>query len=111
MRIMGFATDWPKLKQDRFTTFRFQRRDRDWAIGEVVQVKVKPRSKGGGVYKGNALIEAKETKHFGKYSITEAEAVEDGFQSKVEMWRWLLKSHSPEQLVRPLNKLTLRGVK
>lgn len=110
MRILGFATDWPKLAQPRFTTFRFERRDRDWFNGEVVQIRVKHRSKGGGIIKGTAIIETKERKD-GQYFITDAEAKEDGFASKVEMWRWLLKAHTPEQMVRPLNKLTLVWIK
>jgi len=113
MRIMGFSIDWPKLKKDRFTTFRFERRDRDWSVGEIVQVKVQPRSKGGGLYKGNALIEAKESKDIIQHKdcISEAEAKDDGFENKSEMWKWFLKAHPPEQLVRPLYKLTLKWIK
>ena len=114
MRIMGFSIDWPKLKQRQFTTFRFQRKDKDWQVGELVQVKVKPRSKGGGEHKGVAVIVGKASKDIihDKKCITPVEAVEDGFPGGIpEMWRWLLKAHTPEQLVRPLNKLTLEWVK
>ena len=46
MRILGFSRKWDKLKNDTFTTFRFERRDADWTVGEVVQVVYKPRTKG-----------------------------------------------------------------
>jgi len=113
MRILGFSIDWPKLKQDKFTTFRFERRDKDWQVAEVVQVKLKPRSKGGGEFKGYARIEAKEPKDIlkSRNCISEVEAIEDGFQNRVEMFDWLAKAHSPEQFFRPLNKLTLSWVK
>lgn len=45
MRIMGFSKKWPKLNRDIFTTYRFPRKDRDWAVEEVVQIVYKPRSK------------------------------------------------------------------
>ena len=112
MRIIGFSIEWPKLEQDEFTTFRFQRKDRDWYIGEAVQVRIKPRSKGGGIRKGVAVIMHKENKGIAdSYTIKDAEAIADGFPGGIsEMWGWLIKSHSTEQLVRPLHKLTLKWV-
>ena len=110
MRIIGFSIEWPKLEQDEFTTFRFQRKDRDWSIGEAVQVRIKPRSKGGGIRKGVAVIMHKENKGIAdSVAIKNTEAVADGFPGGVpEMWRWFIKSHSPEQLAQPLYKLTLK---
>jgi len=105
---MGFAKNWQKLRQEFFTTFRFERKDRDWYIGEVVVVKINPRAKGGGTYVGLAEIVNKENRDGGNF-ITDKEAVADGFEDKIDMWKWMLKSHSPGQLVRPLNKLTLKA--
>jgi len=46
MRILGVSKKWDKLKNEMlFTTFRFPRKDRDWAVEEVVQLVYKPRSK------------------------------------------------------------------
>jgi hypothetical protein len=106
MRILGFAIRWPKLKQKQFTTFRFERKDRDWQVDEVVQIRIKPRSKGGGDILGTAKIVDK-VRRDGEAFITDDEANADGFQDKVEMCQWMLKNHTPEQLVRPLHKLTL----
>jgi len=30
MRILGFSKKWDKLKDPEFTTFRFERKDKDW---------------------------------------------------------------------------------
>lgn len=54
MRILGFSRkDWInylngnwKREEEIFTTFRFTRRDRDWEVGELVQIVIKPRTKG-----------------------------------------------------------------
>lgn len=73
MRILGFSRkDWinhltskPKLEEDKFTTFRFERRDEDWRVGEQVQVVYKPRRKGGGEVLGVAEIINKERRWVG----------------------------------------------
>ena len=44
MRIISFTEKWSKLEQPIFTTFRYPRIDRDWQIGEMVQVFYKNRS-------------------------------------------------------------------
>lgn len=113
MRIIGFSIEWEKLHlelpvEDRpdFTSFRFERRDKDWQVGEQVQVFYKPRSKILRRPLGNAMIVTKEPK-----SITEVtffEAIQDGFDSHAEMVKWFLRAHQPVQLVRQLYKLTLR---
>ena len=56
MRILGFSEKWAKLLEGTFTTFRLERRDTDWQVGEVVQVVYKPRRKGGGEKLGVAKI-------------------------------------------------------
>lgn len=45
MRILGFSQQWPKLQANEFTTFRFARKDRDWEVGEMVQIVLHPRTK------------------------------------------------------------------
>ena len=109
MRIMGFTQNWEKLRRETFTTFRFERKDQDWNIDEIVAIKIKPRSKGGGTFLGTAKIVNKENRDGGNF-ITDKEAVADGFKDKTDMWKWMLKSHRSEQLVRPLNKLTLERI-
>lgn len=124
MRILGFSKKWPKLKQPIFTTFRFRRRDRDWEVGEVVQVVYKPRSKDREPL-GVAEIVSKEPRRAAKHGcllpdpcISNEEAERDGFQGTIEkaayfvMWEWLWDTHSPGRLFKePINKLTLRWVR
>lgn len=90
MRILGFSKAWPKLNNElMFTTFRYPRRDRDWEIGEVVQVVLKPRAKERQPL-GIARILRKDRKDLDKMvnsfppndaatCITQAEALADGF--------------------------------
>lgn len=124
MRILGFSRkDWPnyetghpKLEEELFTTFRFTRRDRDWGVGELVQVVIKPRRKGGGERLGVAEIVNKERRWIftakkprGQKVVTPQEAREDGFKSYVDMAMWLSDTHGHQRLVdEPMNKLTLR---
>lgn len=115
MRILGFTEKWPKLQQPVFTTFRLERRDRDWEVGEVAKIVYKPRSKGGGEILGLAKIINKEYRNPLPRSggqrlpyITEAEARADGFKDHTEMWEWLRKAHSMDRLMEGwINKLTL----
>jgi len=116
MRILGFKELWWKLSQDEFTTFRFPRKDKDWQVGEVVQVVYKPRSKNRDIL-GTAEIIRKEPRWIKPKlrddipDITEEEVVADGFEGWREMWAWLLKSYDIRRLLRePINKLTLRKI-
>lgn len=104
MRILGFSKKWGKLQQPEFTTFRFPRKDRDWVVGEKVQIVYKPRRKGGGERLGIARINYKEFVRV--KDITEGEAIKDGFHNALEMWLWLKKPKGNE----PMNKLTLRWI-
>jgi len=114
MRILGFSRqDWinyetgrPKLQEDRFSTFRFKRRDRDWEVGETVQVVIKPRTPGREVM-GPAMIIAKELRLIGLKDVTEKEARRDGFLSCEDMLAWLKKTHGKRLYQEPMNKLTL----
>ena len=134
MRILGFSKkDWinyhtgkPKLQEPEFTTFRFRRRDKDWTVGELVQVVYKPRRKGGGEYLGVAQIlgserrwvlnaDDGELKHYGDYfavrAVTEDEAIADGFKTRADMVSWVVKTHRLRNMLEPMNKLALRWVK
>ena len=119
MRILGFSKRWPKLKQAEFTTFRLPRRDKDWGVGDGVQVVFKPRRKGGGELLGIAQIIAKQPRNVapdwgqdGLPMITNDEAIEDGFSNWGEMFDWLAKAHGLHRLAtEPINKLTLRWEK
>lgn len=108
MRIMDFSEMWPKLRDAEFTTFRLTRRDRDWALGEQVQIVYRPRSKDRRPL-CLANIYGKRSTTF--KSVTEEEAIADGFSSSLEMWQWLQKAHPGIAMSTPLNKLYLRRLK
>ncbi len=114
MRILGMAERFDKLKKPRFIDFRLRRRDKDWQVGEIVQVVYKARSKQREVL-GIARIISIELKHFYTPSpqgrrITYQEAQRDGFDSEEAMEKWFLKTHGPRVRQEPLNKLTLEWV-
>lgn len=116
MRILGFTEKWVKLGQREFTTFRFTRKDKDWQVGEVVQVVLKPRSKQRQVL-GVAEIISKEPRWMKPKlredipDITQGEAMADGFKEWRDMWEWLLKRYDIRRLLgEPMNKLTLGWV-
>lgn len=125
MRILGFSEKWVKLGQPVFTTFRFARKDKDWQVGEVVQVVYKPRSKQRQVL-GVAEIISKDRRwvlnaedddlklyadYFAVKAVTEDEAIEDGFKDRADMVKWIGRAHRLRNLLEPMNKLTLRWVK
>ena len=103
MRIIGFSKKWGKLNDIKFTTFRFPRKDRDWAEGEEVQIVFKPRSKEREPL-GIARIIFKERRTI--RTITEEEAIKDGFCNSLAMWLWLGKP----SMAQGINKLTLSWV-
>lgn len=120
MRILGFSVMWAKLLSAEFTTFRFTRRDKDWIVGEQVQIVYRPRSKGRKVL-GIAEIIAKETRRIDRFRgtptssihgfLTENEAKEDGFQNAKDMLDWLEETYQQDgrwQSGIPLNRLTLQ---
>lgn len=116
MRILGFSEKWVKLGQPVFTTFRFARKDKDWQMGEFVQVVLKPRSKhreklGFAKIIGKELRWIKPKLREDLPDITEEEAVVDGFKGWREMWAWLLKAYGIRRLLsEPMNKLTLKWI-
>lgn len=113
MRELSFSQHWPKLDNPTFTTFRFSRLDKDWAIGEKVRVVLGARSK-----QRQALFEAeivgKEPRRLSEWGTEDApevstqEAREDGFQdwAGMNMWFWDIYKERIEE--ETLNKLTLR---
>ncbi len=128
MRILGVNQKWDKLKQPQWTTFRFQRKDKDWILSEMVQVVYRPRSKQREIL-GVAKIISKEPRrmsrafHLIQPLITNIEANEDGFPDGYDtygntksgyffMWEWLFDIYGGRRLLdEPMNKLTLRWVK
>jgi len=123
MRILGFSRkDWknyltgrPKLEQNTFTTFRFARKDKDWEVGEAVQVVYKPRRKGGGERLGVAEITSKESRQMVTPPLESDtlywEAKADGFANYNQMWEWLYSVYRNRIFNEPMNRLTLRWVK
>ena len=109
MRIISFTKKWDKLRELRFTTFRFPRKDKDWYVGEIVQVYFKSRSPERERL-GIAAIISKELRFDGKpeTDVTRAEAIADGFCSIRDMENWMIKIHGWVKAWDPMNKLTLR---
>ena len=119
MRELGFSKRWPKLQQEVFTTFRYPRLDRDWYVGEHVQLVYKHRSKDR-EFLGYAVIEKKEVRELDREYhamrpdvplLTDEEAQEDGFESLDDMFAWMEKKYGRLDFMPRMNKLTLRRVK
>ena len=123
MRILGFGRLWPKLEQEIFTTYRYPRGDKDWEVGEVVQVFLKPRSRSR-VKLGVARIIGKEPRELddsfqrrfpesleGQVPVvTEEEAKADGFATVAEMVAYFIKQRGALDYTSLFNKLTLEWV-
>ncbi len=128
MRILGFSKKWNKLEQDTFTTFRFGRKDKNWQVGEVVQIVYKPRSKEREPL-GSAVILNKEPRCMFRLGskltepkVTNDEANEDGFPDGRDqygnrksgyyfMWEWLFDTYGGQRLIdEPMNKLSLKWI-
>lgn len=113
MRIISFSQRWPKLLNPEFTTFRFPRKDRDWEVGEIVQVYFKNRSPNREKL-GEAEIITKEPRRT-KCSIpnnipvvSDLEASADGFENFSDMYNWLVETYGGMRASFTINKLTLR---
>lgn len=121
MRVLGFSERWSKLDNNTFTTFRFQRRDKDWQTGEVVKVVFKPRTREREVLgvakiigKGKRWV-AWEAQYLsaslqGIATVSDFEAAEDGFTGVLEMMEWMTKTHKDRNYRELMNKLTLEWV-
>ncbi len=116
MRVLGFSkVDWrnyethqdSKMLQPEFTTWRWPRKDRDWELGEHVQVVIRPRIPQRLIL-GEAVIVTIESKD--SYLITEREARVDGFEGQGALTLYLMKERYARKIDRNLNphKLTLR---
>ena len=113
MRIISFTEKWDKLNHPEFTTFRHFRADKDWYVGEKVQVFYKNRSP-----KREKLGEAEIIKKEPRRTIcsipnnmpviTDLEAVEDGFENFSDMYKWLVKTYGAMKASFTMNKLTLK---
>ena len=114
MRILGFSRKWDKLNNKEFTTFRYPRGDKDWQIGEEVQVVFQPRRKGGGEKLGTAKIIKKEGRELSPFFADElqlvsyAEAVADGFPSGLEEMVAYMEKQYGLDYISCMNKLTLK---
>jgi len=110
MRILGFEKKWPKLERAKFTTFRFPRKDRDWQVGEEVQIVYKPRSKDREVL-GTAKITGKAQRQVGTVDpqrvITREEAIADGFSGYFDMADWLYLHYGDRIFNEVINRLSL----
>jgi len=115
MRILGFVTRWKKLDKPFFTTFRYPRKDKDWLVGEKVQIVINPRSKKK-LWLGVAKILSIEKRNIGfkemegMKSLTDAEAKNDGFRSKEYMITWMFNLYGERIVNEPMNKLLFKWV-
>lgn len=113
MREMSFSKlDWlnhttgkPKLTQPSFTTFRFTRRDKDWAVGEVVRVVYQARNKRNRSILGQAVIKAKKAVDINHIEIRDIMA--DGFATRYDMAQWLRKGGGNRYIFEKVNRLVL----
>ena len=113
MRIMGFSVKWRKLQQPVFTTFRLPRKDKDWYIGERVQIVFHPRSKDREIL-GEAVIVNVEARSFNPAmapKITNDEAIADGFGGIITMLKWLENTHGHFNASTVFHKITLQHFK
>ena len=121
MRIISFTVIWDKLHQPEFTTFRYPRGDKDWYVGEVVQVYYKNRSPQR-IKLGVAEIINKERRELdtfftdgklvpptGTPLTTEGEAIADGFRSREDMATFMEKQYGLDY-ISVFNKLTLKWI-
>lgn len=115
MRIISFSKRWDKFQQTEFTTFRYPRGDKDWYVGEEVQVYFKNRSPQRERL-GVAKIIGKEQRELdpffavGVSLITDAEVIADGFSNLRAMIDYMEKTYGLDY-ISCFNKLTLRWVK
>ena len=130
MRELGFSVMWPKLGNDIFTTFRFERKDaplgRDWKVEEVVKVVFRPRVKNQRKVLGVARKQLKDLEKTWLFMpgiakntpdmITPDEAYDDGFIGQhgggdVGKMKSFLRTTSPDKYRKvPLYKYTLYWV-
>ncbi len=121
MRIISFCKKWEKLEQPEFTTFRFPRKDKDWYVGEVVQVFYRNRSPLREKL-GVAEIIEKERRELDSFFTdgrlisprdipltTDEEAIADGFMGREDMATFMERQYGLDYLSL-FNKLTLKWI-
>jgi hypothetical protein len=121
MRILGFSEKRDKLVQEIFTTFRFKRKDKDWAVGEIVKVVYHPRHKDHQFICIAEIVEKEQRAmawhgdKTGVQKVSNTEAIADGFEDTPDklayfhMWEFMWGNYGGERLLsEPMNKLTLR---
>lgn len=102
MRIISFTEMWDKLSKPEFTTFRFPRKDKDWYVGERVQVFFKNRSPDREFIGIAEIIDKVQ-----EYPTDDNEAQNDGFNDLRDMENWMIRTYGEEATWHPMNKLTL----
>ena len=117
MRVLGFTKKWPKLQRPEFTTFRYVRNDKNWFIGEEVQLVFHPRHKDHELLGIGRIISIelrilkrpdKDWVPFGDWPlVTDEEAIADGFASRIEMLSWLRKTYG-RHYWPAIQKITIR---
>lgn len=127
MRILGFQRKWDKLNRTYpyvayelalsdeeassavfFTTFRYPRLDKDWQVGELVQVVIKPRSK---ERKFVYYAEIIKIEPIAMSDIIAQMAWADGFSSLGAMMDWLANTYGNDYRWlwrKPMNRIFLR---
>ena len=113
MRIMSFARRWEKLDRKLFTTFRYTRKDRDWKVGERVQIFIQNRSPHR-VFLGIAEIisHVPRTLDSGNHQlgiVTHNEAIADGFNNLPEMESFM-RAYYGRDFNPVFNKITLKWI-
>ena len=123
MRILGFSKKWPKLELNKpieerldFSTFRFQRKDKDYQVGENLQAVYKPRSKNREKM-GIVEVLSKEPRwvvnmilgNEGIPTVNSEEAQADGFKNAGDMEIYMGDYYGEKRIwEEPMNKLTLK---
>jgi hypothetical protein len=112
MRVLGFSKKWDKLNDKTFTTFRFPRKDRDWSVGEQVQIVFHPRGKDREIIGCAEIIEKLSCLFrptIGYYMPTDEDARADGFKDYPAMAEWFEQTYGDIIYSKPINRLTLKN--
>lgn len=109
MRIISFTEKWPKLQQDRFTTFRYPYWKKGWPVQLFYRSRSPHREKLG---EGVIVKLERVVMEPGAYPeiyrlIYEGEAREDGFGSLALMVIWLKKTYG-KKYSPIIDKLTIK---
>jgi len=113
---MSFSKKWQKLSNPEFTTFRYPRADKNWFVGEFIQVWYKQRSPQReklGVAEITKIEQRELDPDFARKLsipfITNEEAIADGFENYVTMIEFMEKQYGLDY-ISLFNKLTIKWV-